>query len=170
MSFGLLQVFHIELSWVVTLVDSSGRCSKTTVSCELNSICLLRRKNKTKSYPSICIDNSHSATWIQVIRVSKANLHQTVPKFQLPPLIKKRIVRCLQLRAKAISSDCDVYQEGIKSLKDNFHRNNYPESITSVPRNLDQTTENDTRNSSQSALCQRPSKKKKKKRIWKIVR
>ena len=46
--------------------------------------------------------------------------------------------------AKAISSDGDVYQEEIKSLRDNLYHNNYPKSITSVPRNLDQTRENDT--------------------------
>ena len=62
-----------------------------------------------------------------------------------PYNIKKGIVRCLQLRVKAITGDSDSYQEEIKSLRDNLHYNIYPESITSAPRNLDRTTENITR-------------------------
>ena len=58
--------------------------------------------------------------------------------------VRKGIVRCLQHRAKAISSDGDAYQEETKRLKDNRHLNNYPESITSTPRNLDRTTENNS--------------------------
>ena len=41
-----------------------------------------------------------------------------------PYYIKKRIVRCLQHQAKAMSSDTDAYQEEMKRLRDNFHRNN----------------------------------------------
>ena len=52
----------------------------------------------------------------------------------------KGIVRCLQHRAKAITNDANAYQEGMKSLRDNC-----PESITLAPRNLDRTTENNTR-------------------------
>ena len=58
---------------------------------------------------------------------------------------KKGIVCCLQQRAKAISRDSNAYQEERKSLGDALHHNNYPESITSTPRNLNQTTENNTR-------------------------
>ena len=54
-----------------------------------------------------------------------------------PYNVKKGIVRCLQHRSKAISSDTDTYQEEMISLRHNFHRNNYPEHITLTPRNLD---------------------------------
>ena len=58
---------------------------------------------------------------------------------------KKGIVRCLQHRAKTISSDTDAYQEEMISLRHNLHLNNYPESITSAPRNLDWRMEDNTR-------------------------
>ena len=64
---------------------------------------------------------------------------------QHPYTLKKEIVRCLQHRAKTISSDTDAYQEEMISLRHNLHRNNYPESITSAPRNLDRRIENNTR-------------------------
>ena len=67
-----------------------------------------------------CINNLHRVR-IQVIWVSKANLHQTVP---------------------AINSDSDAYQEEMNSLRENLHYNNYPESITLAPRNLDWMTNN----------------------------
>ena len=51
--------------------------------------------------------------------------------------VQKGIVRCLQYRAKTISSDTDVYQEEMISLRHNLHRNNYPERITAAPRNPD---------------------------------
>ena len=54
-----------------------------------------------------------------------------------PYTVKKGIVYCLQHRAKTISSDTDAYQEEMISLRNNLHRNNYPERITSAPRNLD---------------------------------
>ena len=50
----------------------------------------------------------------------------------------KGTIRCLQHREKSISSDINAYQE-------EMHRNNYPASITSALRNLDGTTENNTR-------------------------
>ena len=59
-------------------------------------------------------------------------------------MVKKGIVRCLQHRAKS-SSDTDAYQEEMISLRHNLHRNNYPESITSAPRNLDRRVEDNTR-------------------------
>ena len=62
-----------------------------------------------------------------------------------PYTVKKGIVRCLQHRAKTISSDTDAYQEEMISLRHNLHRNNYPESITSAPRNLDRRMEDNTR-------------------------
>ena len=62
-----------------------------------------------------------------------------------PYTVKKRIVRCLQHRAKTISSDTDAYQEEMISLRHNLHRNNYPERITSAPRNLDRRIEDNTR-------------------------
>ena len=45
-----------------------------------------------------------------------------------------------------MSSDTDAYQEMI-SLRHNLHRNNYPESITSAPRNVDRRVEDNTENS-----------------------
>ena len=54
-----------------------------------------------------------------------------------PYTVKKGIIRCLQHRAKTISSDTDAYQEEMISLRHNFQCNNYPEHITSAPRNLD---------------------------------
>ena len=62
-----------------------------------------------------------------------------------PYTVKKGIVRCLQHRAKTISSDTDAYQEEMISLRHNLHRNNYPESITLAPRNLDRRVEDNTR-------------------------
>ena len=62
-----------------------------------------------------------------------------------PYTVKKGIVRCLQHRAKTISSDTDAYQEEMISLRHSLHRNNYPEHITSVPRNLDRMIEDNTR-------------------------
>ena len=59
--------------------------------------------------------------------------------------VKKGIVRCLQHRAKTISSDTDAYQEEMISLRHSLHRNNYPECITSAPRNLDRRMEDNTR-------------------------
>ena len=61
-----------------------------------------------------------------------------------PYTVKKIIVHCLQHRAKTISSYTDAYQEEMISLKHNLHRNNYPERITSTPRNLDRRIEDNT--------------------------
>ena len=55
----------------------------------------------------------------------------------------KRIVCCLQHRAKAISRDTDTYQQEMISLRHKL--NNNPERITSAPRNLDRRIEDDTR-------------------------
>ena len=52
--------------------------------------------------------------------------------------------RCLQHRAKIISSDTDAYQEEMISLRYNLPRNNYPECITSAPRNLYRRIEDNT--------------------------
>ena len=60
-----------------------------------------------------------------------------------PYTVKKGIVRCLQHRAKTISSDTDAYQE--EMIRYNLHRNNYPERITSAPRNLNRRMEDNTR-------------------------
>ena len=62
-----------------------------------------------------------------------------------PYTVKKGIVRCLQHRAKTISSDTDAYQEEMISLRQNLHRNNYPEPITSTPKNLDWRIKDNTR-------------------------
>ena len=59
-----------------------------------------------------------------------------------PYTVKKGIVRCLQHRAKTISSDIDEYQEEMISLRHNLHRNNYLERKTSAPRNLDRIEDN----------------------------
>ena len=53
-----------------------------------------------------------------------------------PYNVKKGIVYCLQHWAKTISSDTNVFQEQMISLRHNLHRNNYPERITSAPRKL----------------------------------
>ena len=58
--------------------------------------------------------------------------------------VKKGIVRCLQHRAKTISSDTDAYQEEMISLGHNLHRNNYPVRNTPAPRNLDRRIKNNT--------------------------
>ena len=58
-----------------------------------------------------------------------------------PYTVKKGIVRCLQHQAKIISSDTDAYQEEMISLRHNLHCNNYPERMTSTPRNLDRRME-----------------------------
>ena len=62
-----------------------------------------------------------------------------------PYTVKKGIVHCLQHQAKSISSDTDVYQEEMISLRHNLHRNTYPERITSATRNLDRRIEDNTR-------------------------
>ena len=62
-----------------------------------------------------------------------------------PYTVKKGIVRCWQHRAKTMSSDTDAYQEEMISLRHNLRRNNYPESITSAPRNLDSRKKDNTR-------------------------
>ena len=61
-----------------------------------------------------------------------------------PYNLKKGIVLYLKHRARADSSDSNPYQEEMKSLRDNIHRNKYPESITSAQRNLNRTTANNT--------------------------
>ena len=61
-----------------------------------------------------------------------------------PYTVKEGIIRCLQHQAKTISSDTDAYQEEMISLRHNLHRNNYPESIISAPRNLDRRIEDNT--------------------------
>ena len=58
-----------------------------------------------------------------------------------PYRVKKGIVRCLQHITKTISCDTDAYQEKMISLR----RNNYPECITSAPRNPDERIEDSTR-------------------------
>ena len=62
-----------------------------------------------------------------------------------PYTVKKGIVHCLQHQTKTVSSDTDAYREEMISLRHNLHRNNYPERITSAPRNLDWRIENHTR-------------------------
>ena len=62
-----------------------------------------------------------------------------------PYTVKKEIVRCLQHRAKTISSDTDAYQEEMISLRYNLDRNYYSERIISAPRNLDRRIEDNTR-------------------------
>ena len=59
-------------------------------------------------------------------------------------MVKKGIVHCFQHQAKTISSDNDAYQEKMISLRQNLHRNFYPECITSAPRNLDRRMEDNT--------------------------
>ena len=65
-------------------------------------------------------------------------------------------------RAKAINSDTDAYQEEMVDL-----RNNYPEDITPTPRNLDRTTERNTRKLSTvtQPYVKGPTQKIKKKNI-----
>ena len=46
--------------------------------------------------------------------------------------------------AKARSRNSDAYQEEMKSWRDNFHRNNYTENITSTMTNLNRATESNT--------------------------
>ena len=58
---------------------------------------------------------------------------------------KKGIVRCLQHWAKTISSHTDAYQEETISLRHNLNCNNYPEHITSAPKNLDRRIEDNNR-------------------------
>ena len=53
-----------------------------------------------------------------------------------PYNLEKRNIHCLQHSTKAISCDSNTYEEEINGLRDNFYRNNYPESITSAPKIL----------------------------------
>ena len=62
-----------------------------------------------------------------------------------PYTVNEGIFRCLQIRAKAISSNTDAYKEEMISLRHNLHRNNYPERITSAPRNINRRMEDNTR-------------------------
>ena len=84
-----------------------------------------------------------------------------------PYTVKKGIVRCLQHRGKTISSDTDAYQEEMTCLRHNLHRNNYPECITSAPRNLDWRIGDNTRKLTTVCL---PYVKELAKRIHKICR
>ena len=59
--------------------------------------------------------------------------------------VKKGFFRYLQQRTKTISSDTDAYQEEIISLRHNINRNNYPERMTSAPRNQDRSIKDNTR-------------------------
>ena len=56
--------------------------------------------------------------------------------------VKKGIISCLKLWAKAISNDTDATEE-IISLRYNFHRNSYPKRITSALRKMDRMIEGD---------------------------
>ena len=85
--------------------------------------------------------------------------------FRHPYNVKKGIFRCLQHRAKAISCDIDAYQQEMINLRHNLHCNNYPDSITSAPRNQDRTIENDTR---KLTIVRLPSVKSLAERIQKI--
>ena len=73
----------------------------------------------------------------------------------------KGIVRCLQHRAKTISSDTDAYQEEMISLRYNPHCNNYPECITLAQKKprLEDRGQYPKTHHSMSALCQRTSQK-----------
>ena len=70
--------------------------------------------------------------------ISLASLDSTSISTPIIYNIKEGIIQC---RAKAISSNTDAYQEMI-NLHDLHH--NYPESITSAPRNPDRRIEDDT--------------------------
>ena len=59
--------------------------------------------------------------------------------------VKKGIFCCIQHWAKTISCDTDAYQEEMISLSHNLLCDNYPECITSAPRNLDRRIEENTR-------------------------
>ncbi len=50
--------------------------------------------------------------------------HISIYNSHHPYTVQKGIVRCLQHRAKTISSDTDAYQEEMISLRHNLHRNN----------------------------------------------
>ena len=71
--------------------------------------------------------------------------HTSIYNSHHPYTAKKGIVRCLQHRSKTISSDTDAYQEEMIILRHNLHRNNYTESITLAPRNLDRRMDDNTR-------------------------
>ena len=96
---------------------------------------------------------SHCSSVEAIVNISKWQLYRKPTftgqclnfKSHHPYTLKKGIVRCLQHRAKTISSDTDAYQEEMISLKHNLRRNNYPERITSAPRNLDRRIEDNTR-------------------------
>ena len=79
--------------------------------------------------------------------------------------MKKEIAHC-QHWAKAISSDIDAYPKEIFSLRHNLHRNNYPVSITSAPRNLERTIENDNLKIHYSILSYVKSLAKRIQKIW----
>ena len=62
-----------------------------------------------------------------------------------PYTVKRERVRCLQHRAKTISSETDAFQELMISLRHKLYRYNYPDRIPSAPRNLDRRIEENTR-------------------------
>ena len=76
---------------------------------------------------------------------------------------KKGIIHYQPHGAKVTSRDSNVYQEE-KSLRDKLHCNNYPESITLAPRNLDWMTENNIPKNSPQSVCL----KSKAENIWKL--
>ena len=138
-----LRVFGLLSS---SLLASSGRCSDTTWSRELNqtiyTVYYGERARQQITLPRF-FSNTHRFR-SSVYRKPTFTVQYLNFNFHHQYTVKKGIVRCLQHRAKTISSDTDAYQEKI-SLRHNLHRNNYPERITLAPRNLDRKIEDNTR-------------------------
>ena len=122
----------------------------------------LWRKNKTTNYPSFDVLVTRTQQGFRSSVYRKPTFTGQYLNFNShhPYTVKKGIVRCLQHRAKTISSDTDTYQEEMISLRHNLHRNNYPERITLAPRNQDRRIEDNTRKLTTVFLpCQRTSRK-----------
>ena len=69
-----------------------------------------------------------------------------------PYSVKKGIVRCLQHRAKLISSDTDTYLREMRTINENLQSNGYPKNIIETTRER-RVTEEDDDNNKPTTVC-----------------
>ena len=135
------------LIWHIHCLVSSGRCSDITWSRELNPTIYTVHYGVGARQPFLDVLVTHTEQGFRLSVYRKPTFIGQYLNFNShhPYTVKKGIVLCLQHRTKTISSDTDAYQEEKISLGHNLHRNNYPERITSAPRNLDRRIEDNNR-------------------------
>ena len=134
--------------WHIHSLTSSGRCSNELdhVNSIRPSIQFTMEKEQDNKLPflNVLVACTEQGFRSSVYHKSTFTGHYLNFNSHHPYNVKKGIIHCLQHRAKAISSNIEAYKEGMISLRHNLHHNNYLESITLVPRNLDRRIENNT--------------------------